>query len=92
MEGKEKKTDEELLQEALRTPISKEEAEKAYADIEVRRCHLSVIRQKWVAQLQQIQLQLNDLDSKLIALELDKAVIFRRSIIKMGAPVGGNPS
>lgn len=91
MEGKEK-TDEELLREALQTPISQEEAEKAYADIEVRRCHLSVIRQKWVAQLQQIQLQLNDLDSKLIALELDKAVIFRRSIIRMGEPVGGNPS
>ena len=91
MESKEK-TDEERLQEALQTPISQEEAEKAYADIEIRRCHLGVIRQKWVAQLQQIQLQLNDLDSKLIALELDKAVIFRRSIIKMGEPVGGNPS
>lgn len=79
-------TEEEKLQQLLKTPITKEEAEEAYADIEVRRCQLTVIRQKWMAQLQQLQLRLNGIDSALVALDLERAVVFRRSLI----PADGN--
>lgn len=79
-------TEEEKLQQLLKTPITKEEAEEAYADIEVRRCELTVIRQKWMAQLQQLQLRLNGIDSALVALDLERAVVFRRSLI----PADGN--
>ena len=78
------------LEEALKTPITEDEAREAYADIDVERCKLSIIRQKWVAQMQQMQLQINDLDARLIALDLDRAVIFRRSLIPVETAPDGN--
>ena len=66
------------LAETLQTPIIKEEAERALADIDVDRAKLSIIRQKWSAQATQYQLQLAALDERLLAMDLDRAVIFRR--------------
>lgn len=86
-EAKKEPTPEEAeaeLQKALQTPISREEAEQAFADIDVRRMQLLIIRQKWQAQVAQINLQLQALDEQLTALDLDKAVIFRRSLIPTG--------
>lgn len=74
------------LEALLKTPLSKEEAEKIFSDIEIRRAQLAIIRQKWSAQLTQMQLQIADLDQELLALELDRAVAFRRTLV---APAGG---
>lgn len=72
----------EQLQKLLNTPLSKEDAEQVFADIDVRRAQLMVVRQKWSAELTQKQLQLAALDEQLYALELDKAVAFKRTLIK----------
>ena len=83
-EAKEK-TQEELeaeFQKTLQTPISKDEAEKAFADIDVQRMRLLVVRQKWQAQATQMTLRLQALDEQLTALDLDRAVVFRRSLIQ----------
>ena len=72
----------EVINKLLETPLSKEEAERMYADIDVKRAQLSIIRVKWTAQLTQIQLQLASLDEQLYALELDRAVAFRRTLNK----------
>lgn len=69
------------LEELLKTPLSREEAEKTFSDIEVRRAQLAIIRQKWSAQLTQMQLQIADLDQELLALDLDRAVAFRRTLV-----------
>ena len=72
----------EAINKLLETPLSKEEAERMYADIDVKRAQLSIIRVKWTAQLNQIQLQLASLDEQLYALELDRAIAFRRTLNK----------
>lgn len=74
------------LQKALQTPISREDAEKAFADIDVKRMQLMVVRQKWQARLSQMTLQIQALDEQLTALDLDRAVVFRRTLVK---PEGG---
>ena len=70
------------FQETLRTPISREDAEKAFADIDVQRMRLLVVRQKWQAQVSQMNLRLPALDEQLTALDLERAVVFRRSLIE----------
>ena len=72
----------EQLQKLLSTPLSREGAEQVFADIDVRRAELMVIRQKWSTELTQKQLELAALDEQLYALELDKAVAFKRTLIK----------
>lgn len=81
---------ERKLAEVLQTPITKEEAEKALADLDVDRAKLSIIRQKWAGQAAQLQLQLSVLDQQLLALDLDRAVIFRRLLVNT-APEGKDP-
>ena len=77
---------EEELRKACETPMTREEAEKAIAEIDVERCKLSIVRQKWVAQERQLQLNLAALDEQLLALDMDRAVVFRRTLNK--APAG----
>lgn len=69
------------LEALLKTPLSRDDAEKTFADIEIRRAQLAIIRQKWSAQLTQMQLQIADLDQELLALDLDRAVAFRRTLV-----------
>ena len=69
------------FQKTLQTPIGKDEAEKAFADIDVQRMRLLVVRQKWQAQATQMTLRLQALDEQLTALDLERAVVFRRSLI-----------
>lgn len=70
----------EALNKLIKTPLAKEDAEKMYADIDVKRAQLSIVRMKWTAQLNQIQLQIASLDEQMYALELDRAVAFRRTL------------
>lgn len=76
------KADEEL-RKACEAPMTREEAEKAIAEIDVERCKLSIVRQKWMAQERQIQLNLAALDEQLLALDMDRAVVFRRTLNKV---------
>ena len=69
------------FQKVLQTPVSREDAEKAFADIDVQRMRLLVVRQKWQAQVSQMNLRLQALDEQLTALDLERAVVFRRSLI-----------
>ena len=68
------------LEELLATPLSEDEARKLFADQDVRRAQLGIIRQKWTAQITQLQLQVTALDEELLALDLDRAVAFRRTL------------
>lgn len=79
--------DERKLQELISTPISKEDAEKAFADIDVKRMQLMVVRQKWVAQkdailaqVNQVQLKIDQLDEAMYGLEMEKTITFRRTL------------
>ena len=74
------------FQRTLQTPISREDAGKAFADIDVNRMRLLVVRQKWQAQMSQMTLRLQALDEQLTALDLERAVVFRRTLI--GQPDG----
>ena len=76
-----KEDPEERLRRELATPISREDAEKAYADIDVERMKLLIVRHKWQAQISQMTLRVQALDEQLTALDLNRAVIFRRSLI-----------
>ncbi len=72
----------EQQEKMLSTPLSREDAEQVFADIDVRRAEFMVIRQKWSTELTQKLLQLAALDEQLYALELDKAVAIKRTLIK----------
>lgn len=74
------KDQQKKLEELLATPLSEEEARKLFADQDVRRAQLGIVRQKWTAQITQLQLQITALDEELLAIELDRAVAFRRTL------------
>lgn len=77
-----KATADAKFEDLLNTPISKEEAEKALADNDVKKMQLMIIRQKWNAQITQTQLNLSALDEQILALDMERAMIFRRSLNK----------
>ena len=68
------------LQETLEKPLTQDEANQMFADLDVEKLRLNVIRQKWLTQIEQLKMQVSDLDTKLVALELNKAVVFRRTL------------
>lgn len=70
------------LEKELATPLTQEEAQQAFADLDVRRLQLTVVRQKWLTEIAQLQLRISDLDTQLYALDMSKAVIFRRTLNK----------
>lgn len=72
------------LEELLETPLSEEEARKVFSEQDIRRAQLGIIRQKWTAQITQLQLQIASLDQELLAIELDRAVAFRRTLNNAG--------
>lgn len=80
----------------INSPLSKEDAEKELADNDINRMQLMTVRQKWQTQITQLQLQISNLDEQLHALEMERAVIFRRTLnkgdaasFKSGEIVGG---
>lgn len=70
------------FQELINSPLSKEDAEKELADNDINRMQLMTVRQKWQTQITQLQLQISNLDEQLHALEMERAVIFRRTLNK----------
>lgn len=78
-EDYEQMTQEEFTK-LLDTPMGEEEARKAYADLDVDRMSLMVVRQKWQAQITDMQRRVQDLDLKLTDLDLRRAIIFRRAL------------
>lgn len=78
------------FQELINSPLSKEDAEKELANNDINRMQLMTVRQKWQTQITQLQLQISNLDEQLHALEMERAVIFRRTLNKEGEkPVFG---
>ena len=79
------------FQELINSPLSKEDAEKELANNDINRMQLMTVRQKWQTQITQLQLQISNLDEQLHALEMERAVIFRRTLNKEGEkPVFGD--
>lgn len=72
------------FQELINSPLSKEDAEKELANNDINRLQLMAVRQKWQTQITQLQLQISNLDEQLHALEMERAVIFRRTLNKEG--------
>lgn len=72
------------FQELINSPLSKEDAEKELANNDINRLQLMTVRQKWQTQITQLQLQISNLDEQLHALEMERAVIFRRTLNKEG--------
>ena len=70
------------FQKMLSTPLPREDAEKELADIDVKKMQLAVVRQKWSAQITQIQLNLANLDEQALSLDMAKAMVFRRALNK----------
>lgn len=70
----------EDLEAFLKTPLSEEDARKVFAEQDIRRAQLGIVRQKWVAQITKLQLQVTAIDEELLALDLDRAVAFRRTL------------
>lgn len=76
------------FQELINSPLSKEDAEKELANNDINRIQLMTVRQKWQTQITQLQLQISNLDEQLHALEMERAVIFRRTLNKEGEKSG----
>lgn len=76
------------FQELINSPLSKEDAEKELANNDINRMQLMTVRQKWQTQITQLQLQISNLDEQLHALEMERAVIFRRTLNKEGVKPG----
>lgn len=72
------------FQELINSPLSKEDAEKELANNDINRMQLMTVRQKWQTQITQLQLQISNLDEQMHALEMERAVIFRRTLNKEG--------
>ena len=83
LEASQAKADAEF-QKLIETPLSKEDAEKELSDNDINRMQLMTVRQKWQTQITQLQLQISSLDEQLHALEMERAVIFRRTLNKAG--------
>ena len=72
----------------INTPLTKEDAERDLANNDINRMQLMTVRQKWQTQITQLQLQISNLDEQLHALEMERAVIFRRTLNKEGEKSG----
>jgi len=73
------------LEATLKTPITKEEADKEFADSEVLRAQLHVARQRTMAEITQLQLKINAIDEQLLVVDLNRAVTYRRALNNAGA-------
>lgn len=75
------------FEELIASPISKDDADKGLAEVDIKRTQLAIIRQKWLSQaeaarqqLTQIQQKISMLDEEILNIELERAVIFRRAL------------
>lgn len=68
----------EEFRKELETPIGKEEAEKAFAEIDLRLAQLSVQRIRAVGQATQAQQLVNQIDEQIGIAQIERQVIYRR--------------
>lgn len=94
------------LQDLLNTPLTKEEAEKAFADADVNRAQILVARQKLISRQDAHRLALaeaqravaedqrliDECDESLASISLARNIIYRRALNPVAAkPVMGEP-
>ena len=70
----------EAFRKELETPIPKDEADKAFADIEVRLAQLGVQRVRAVGNLTQAQQVVNQIDEQIGIAQLERQIVYRRSL------------
>lgn len=77
----------EKFEALIKSYLSKEDAEKSFADNRVKTMQLTVIRNKWSAQIEALQQQIsevrqriNALDNEMYSIQLADAVTFRRTL------------
>jgi len=68
------------LEQLLKEPLSKEEAAKEFADMDVLRAKLAVARQRTLFEIKQLELKLNSIDEQLMLADMNKAVTYRRAL------------
>lgn len=68
----------EEFRKELETPIDKDEAEKAFAEIDLRLAQLSVQRIRAVGQATQAQQLVNQIDEQIGIAQIERQVIYRR--------------
>lgn len=85
-EAKRKEADEKF-KALIKSYLSKEDAEKSFADNRIKTMQLTVIRNKWNAQIEALQQQIsevrqriNALDNEMYSIQLADAVTFRRTL------------
>ncbi len=71
---------EEEFRKELETPIDKEEAEKAFAEIDLRIAQLSVQRIRAAGQVSQAQQLVNRIDEQIGIAQIERQVIYRRAL------------
>lgn len=74
------RTEDDRLRELIESPLSLDDAKKELATNDIEKMKLLVIRQKWETQQAQVALNLASLDEKLRLLDMDRAVILRRTM------------
>lgn len=70
----------EEFRKELETPIGKDEAEKAFAEIDLRLAQLSVQRIRAVGQATQAQQLVNQIDEQIGIAQIERQVIYRRAL------------
>lgn len=68
------------LAEMLKTPLSKDEAAKKFADSDVLKAQLRIARQRTMYEITQLQLKIAAIDEQLLVAEMDSAVTYRRAL------------
>lgn len=70
-----------------KTPIAKDEADKMFADNKIKLMQLTIIRNKWGAQMEALQHQLADIrqrinaiDNEMYNIQLEDTITFRRTL------------
>lgn len=86
-EEAERKEADEKFKALIKSYLSKEDAEKSFADNRIKTMQLTVIRNKWNAQIEALQQQIsevrqriNALDNEMYSIQLADAVTFRRTL------------
>lgn len=79
----------EKFRKELETPLDKDEAEKALANIEVQLAQLAVQRIRVVSQMDQAKQMLNQIDEQMGLAQVERQIIYRRTLNPVGETVAG---
>lgn len=76
----ESSAEDQQLAELLKTPLTKEEAAKEFADADVLKAQLRVARQRTMYEITQLQLKVAAIDEQLLVADMGTAVTYRRAL------------